>query len=327
MNSTSSILESDDKKKKKKRLTKKILYCSNCGNNGHGFKSCLLPITSYGIININITDIDKEKVLDLGEKLCNLKKLRGIEVMNQTEVEKFTKFKDNVKFLLIRRKHTLGFMEFVRGHYKIDNIEGIIYLFKQMVRKEIDKIATKDFDTIWTYAWSGNGNKNKNREIEYKTSKSKFDKLIEGFEEILNLDFYVNNVKPKWNTPEWGFPKGRRNYGETDYECAIREFEEESTVDKNSINILKNYSPLEENFTGTNGVFYKHIYYLSLSNTDNNVNMEINNNILSNEIGDIGYFSFYETLEKIRPYHTERVRLITELYINIMTQIMNIHKS
>lgn len=316
-------LDFDDKKNKKRKLTKKLLYCSNCGENGHNFKNCHLPITSYGIINIDISNMNDEELKKLETELAKLKKINGIEVINHGEVEKFSIYKDTVKFLLIRRKHTLGFMEFIRGHYKIDNIEGIIYLFKQMVKEEIDIIAKKDFDLIWNYAW---GEKTAIREGEYKASKNRFEKLIEGFDEILNLDFYVKNVKPKWETPEWGFPKGRRNYDETDLECAKREFEEESSIKPDTINILDNYEPFEENFTGTNGILYKHVYFLGLSNKNINISLDSDNHIQNEEIGDIGYFSFYEALEKIRPYHTERIKIITDIYMNIMTFIMKAEK-
>ena len=38
----------------------------------------------------------------------------------------------------------------------------------------------------------------------------------------------VKESQTNWLTPEWGFPKGRRNYQETDITCAYREFNEET---------------------------------------------------------------------------------------------------
>jgi len=38
----------------KNQYNKKI--CANCGKMGHEFKSCLDPITSYGVINIKVLD-------------------------------------------------------------------------------------------------------------------------------------------------------------------------------------------------------------------------------------------------------------------------------
>ena len=308
----------------KKKSTKKVktkIYCNNCGEYGHGFKSCSEPITSYGLINIDLNGLEKDQIKDIKDKLkLNTKKTTdGINIINHSDIEKFSKVQDKIKFLMIRRRHTLGFMEFVRGHYKIDNIEGIIYLFKQMVKEEIDKISTKDFDTIWSYAWGEKNNMN--RDSEYKISKDKFEKLKEGFDEILNLDFYVDKVKPKYETPEWGFPKGRRNYQETDLECALREFEEESSISNKDINLL-DLKPVEESFTGTNGVLYRHVYYLCVSENKKSVRLNPNNKIQTEEIGDIGLFSFYETLEKIRPYHTERIKIVSDIYMSIIDLVM-----
>ena len=32
------------------------IFCTNCGKVGHKYKSCPMPITSYGIITMNIKD-------------------------------------------------------------------------------------------------------------------------------------------------------------------------------------------------------------------------------------------------------------------------------
>jgi len=61
----------------------KIQCCRNCGLNGHIYKNCPHPIISFGII-------------------CY--KIDGNEI----------------KYLMIQRKDSLSFMEFVRGKY--DNI-------------------------------------------------------------------------------------------------------------------------------------------------------------------------------------------------------------
>ena len=48
-----------------------------------------------------------------------------------------------------------------------------------------------------------------------------------------------SNHYDNWIEAEWGFPKGRRNYQETDFECALREFSEETGYSiKNIKNII-----------------------------------------------------------------------------------------
>ena len=74
------------------------------------------------------------------------------------------------------------------------------------------------------------------------------------------LDTLINKSETVWEEPEWGFPKGRRNYQENDLTCGLREFEEETGYDKQSVSIIKNLLPFEETFVGSNLKSYKHIY-------------------------------------------------------------------
>lgn len=323
----SMIIKNDtDDKREKKKLSKKILYCNNCGKyTDHGFKKCKYPITSYGIININISNTTEDDYNFLLNMLQNKEDTDDyINIVGEKDIEKFSKYHEQIKILLIRRRNSLGFMEFVRGHYRIDNIEGIIYLFKQMVQKEIDIIKMKDFDYMWKYTW---GDKYFSRENEYKISKRKFECLLKGDVEILDLDFYVENVKPKWDNPEWGFPKGRRNLMESDYECSIREFNEETGFTNKDYNIIKSIPPIEEDFIGTNGIEYKHVYYLAISNREHNIQLDNSNKYQLQEIGDIGYYSFYEAIEKVRPYHTNRIKILSKVYMLVMNSLISIKKS
>ena len=132
----------------------------------------------------------------------------------------------------------------------MDDIDGIIFIFQQMTSKEIEFIGGSEFDTLWNSLWTCNGKKNNTNEYEYKKSREKFYKLKNDSICKLNLNFYVKNVNPSWNHPEWGFPKGRRNYREIDLDCAIREFEEESGFEKKDYELMPNIEPLVEDFIG-----------------------------------------------------------------------------
>ena len=66
-------------------------YCNNCGNYGHAYKDCRHPILSYGIILYN----DKSEVI------------------------------------MVERKDTLSYIEFMRGKYKsIYNKDYLKLLFQ-----------------------------------------------------------------------------------------------------------------------------------------------------------------------------------------------------
>ena len=79
---------------------------------------------------------------------------------------------------MICRKDTLGFVEFMRGKYKVNDINYLSKLFKFITTKEKNKILENDFDTLWKDLWKEYDiNKFKK---EYLQSKKKFDKIKNG---------------------------------------------------------------------------------------------------------------------------------------------------
>lgn len=299
----------------------KQLHCDNCGANGHDYKSCKESISSWGIIlvrfnnnemisNINVsTDIKKYDNCDEGIKLNTIK-----------DVETISENMSAIKFLLVRRKHSLGYTEFIRGNYKKDNIDGIIYLFQQMTPKEIQNIASKKFDELWDEFWGTDTRKKMFNKKQYLESKENFDCLKQKRGVELSLDFYVNNVRPFYNVAEYGLPKGRKQRGESDIECAIREFCEETGYSQQDIKMIGNVKPIIENMVGTNGVSYRFIYYLAEDLT-NNVPKICEKN--SNEIGDIGFYTYDETQLLLREYHIEKKNIIKNVFMFYLNNLIN----
>ena len=111
-----------------------------------------------------------------------------------------------------------------------------------------------------------------------------------------------------WDEPEWGFPKGRRNYQENDIVCAMREFHEETGYQKKNINIINNLKPFQETFTGSNFKSYKHKYFLGYIE-----NPIYHQNFQKSEVSDMKWLSLEECIKKIRPYNLERIELINNI--------------
>ena len=141
----------------------------------------------------------------------------------------------------------------------------------------------------------------------------------------LDLDFYTKHIKPRWKKPEWGFPKGRRDKrAEENMTCACREFEEETGYKKNDYIILNKIEPIEEKLVGTNGISYKHIYYLSMNNRDKNIKITDYDKY---EIGEIKWFSYDDAMCHIRPYHTDKKKSLTRVYLFILNYLIhNVHE-
>jgi 8-oxo-dGTP pyrophosphatase MutT (NUDIX family) len=110
--------------------------------------------------------------------------------------------------------------------------------------------------------------------------------------------------------PEWVFPKWRRNINEKDIHCAIREFIEETGYSKNKFNIVKNISPIEEIFFGSNYKSYKHKYYLALFNGDIT---DKSNKIQESEVSQLKWLDLDECLENIRHYNLEKKTIICKI--------------
>lgn len=301
------------------KKVKNNAYCTNCGKKGHDFKGCIDPITSYGIILIKLDGELLETKLNLEDEKLFIN-MNGIRAIDNKDIELFSKINYNIKFLMIRRRHTLGYIEFVRGRYRPDNVDGIIFLFQQMTETEIKKIGTLTFQELWEDFW-GNSEKKKILEFEYCKSKENFE-LLKNNKNELNLSFYVENVKPSWNEAEWGFPKGRRSKNEMDIVCAKREFEEESGFNSDDYCVYDNIEPLVEDFIGTNGIKYRHVYYVAKSTSNKIPKIDDSSSTQGLEIGAIDYCTYYDGIKLIRNHHVARKNIMTKLYNYIMNNVI-----
>lgn len=312
-------------------------YCVNCGKNGHIIKECKEPIISIGIICIKSKNGElKEKLLEqfTHKRNTNITKEINRQCISSKEILKHTKREVNsslflniidtntsnlntivninkihrdLEFLLIQRKHSLGFVEFMRGRYNTENYIQIIHLFEQMTLKEIQKIAEGDFDKLWNDLWE-NSNTFKFVQTDYFKSKMKF-KYLEDKKDGFNLKFFTKNILPKWDVAEWGFPKGRRGFRESNIKCAMREFQEETGLLETQYTILNKLQPIKEVFRGTNNISYKLIYFIAILNDENVQLPKIN----SNEIGNIGWFDYTKSVTIIRDYHVEKKKCLNEI--------------
>ena len=99
----------------------------------------------------------------------------------------------------------------------------------------------------------------------YIKKKNKFESsfLQDSGKKLHTLIASSNNVE----TP-WEFPKGRKNKTEEyDLDAAIREFQEETNVNKDQYNILYHIKPYVETYTDFD-VTYQNIYYYAYATSD-----------------------------------------------------------
>jgi 8-oxo-dGTP pyrophosphatase MutT (NUDIX family) len=277
---------------------KKSLFCVNCGKYGHLNKICFEPVTSYGIILFY-----REKDNNIINKNFKIKTnpLNG----------------DNIKYLLIQRKDSLNYVEFFSGKYNIENISFLNTMFSEMTIVERNKILTEDFDILWNDLW---GEKSKKKtKSNYTETYEKYCKLKDGFThpcgEFISLSNIVENNNCIYSSPEWGFPKGKRNYKEKNLQVALREFTEETGIDSDKIQLVKQITPINEIFLASNNVYYKHVYYVATINELVDVNIDMSNSLQFKEVGNIGWYNYIQINNMFRNYDLEKKQILKKLNI------------
>ena len=207
---------------------------------------------------------------------------------------------------MIRRKDSMSFAEFMRGKYDPADEQYLGTLIKNMTLKEQAGIACDSFEVLWKQLWGDDRTSS-----DYNPSREKFNNLDRVRLMRENLSEYTE--------PEWGFPKGRRMRGETDMACAVREFGEETNIPREAYTVLKNIV-FEETFVGLNNVRYRHVYFVALLTQPDLVNINQRFTPMQRrEISGIAWKTLGEAESLIRPHHTERLGMLTQLRSALQT--------
>ena len=263
--------------------------CSNCGYEGHLFRDCRFPVTSYGIIAIRYTKDRPEGLFSSGKPDVTAKAIAFLK-------------DEPLEFLMICRRDSLSFIEFVRGKY--NDKTYLNSLFQGMTQREHDKIRALTFDELWRSVWGSAADTHK---VDHENSYRKYKALG-------SIGTLLDANPTTWTEPEWGFPKGRRNLHESDISGALREFKEETNLGPEDIQLIQNIPPLVETFLGSNKVQYCHKYYLAVCKNGQEVAIDHTNPHMSREIGAIGWFSYDTALTKIRSQATEKRDILKKAY-------------
>jgi len=86
--------------------------------------------------------------------------------------------------------------------------------------------------------------------------------------------------------------------------------------------VAESLTPIEEEFIGTNGVKYKHIYYIAVDKKSAPLSINKKNKHQISEIGDIGSFDYNTASGLIRPYHTTRKIVLSNCYMYVINKLI-----
>lgn len=249
------------------------IICTNCGQAGHVTKHCTLPITSYGVIL----------------------------------------FRPGPQILLIRRRDSISFVEIMRGKYKVADTDYVKCLLLGMTADEQQRILHTPFDALWEELWGPPLDSRHLYRSERESSRAKLEQLRNGGQGQPPLRDLIAEVGSQWTTPEWGFPKGRRDPHESEYACAMRELWEETGFKESDFQIIKNLDPLTEQFRGSNGVQYCHKYYIGRVLPAAAQRELVITPEMKQEVGEIRWVTEEEGLACIRPENPEKRELLRDV--------------
>jgi len=259
-----------------------------------------------------IVDIDNNEIIDMDNEFNPTQNSIPSLTINQNIVSEIPmKEITTQKVVLVQRRNTIGLIEFIRGKYDVNKPDYIIKLFNMMTFDEKRMFREYDsFDMLRTII----GLKREfNYRGEYNDAKTKYNTLRDD-PRGNQINALLDKSYTKWDSPEWGAPKGRRSNKEYDIECAIREFVEETGIKYKNINVYRNIKPLEEVYKGINGVVYKHTYFIAdikdNSECHENINYIEKGGYLNSEVSNVKCFNLTECQKIIRPYYLSKLNAI-----------------
>ncbi len=175
------------------------------------------------------------------------------------------------ELLLVKKRCTYNFVEFVLGHYAKNNDIRLSYLFNGMTNAEKLAILSLDFGNIYYNVFLINPDSLHFDDTttlpeylaKYKIYKHKF---VETFvkdkgarlKRIINKSRNIETI--------WEVPKGRKNPQEKDLMCAIRETQEETGISLDKYKLLLDISPQKITHMDCNTTYINNLFIGVINN-------------------------------------------------------------
>ena len=159
-------------------------------------------------------------------------------------------------YLIGKRRDSISYSEFLKNNLTEDNIVMHINLMSDEERKRcIDHYKNNTFEILWDDLWINHNHRM--YRYEYNRCNVSFYKNMEKY-----LEIFTDPLITSRRDNPWSFFKGRKHYTETSLRCALREFEEETTINQDQLSVL-NIDPLVETYVGTDNRLYQTIYFVA----------------------------------------------------------------
>jgi 8-oxo-dGTP pyrophosphatase MutT (NUDIX family) len=186
-----------------------------------------------------------------------------------------------IEALMVSKRYTYEYCEFISGKpFTIGKkipIAKLTYMLNRMTLDEKLDIISFNFDQMW-YRICLSATKTS----LYYHAKNKFEQIF-----LVDRGAWLASLILKSNHAGviWEIPKGRKNTQESGINCAVREFYEETNIEKKQYNILPN---IYRSYTFEDaGVIYTFMYYIAITHRDITPKINIKNRHQVAEISNV----------------------------------------
>lgn len=206
-------------------------------------------------------------------------------------VARYNETNNKIEYLLVKRRTTFSYSDFILKHYNNHNDVKLLQLFNEMSHEEKLDILSGDFNRMWYRLFMINPDKNTNPQHleKYILCKSYFEKKFMSdngvkLKELICKSSCLDYI--------WEIPKGRKSFSqEKDLTCAMRELEEETNFSSSNYIILNDETI--KTTTISCGVKYINHYFLAISTQKKNTNIKISYNI-NQQLSEVSRISWLD---------------------------------
>jgi 8-oxo-dGTP pyrophosphatase MutT (NUDIX family) len=202
-----------------------------------------------------------------------------------------------LEVIIVHKRFTYAYCDFVCGNYDESKIDSVQQLLDEMSPEELVDLYSLNFRIMWYKIWL-------QPESEELFAK-KFKKFYRNFgnESIKQTRFreMIEKTKTRHGDPLWEFPKGRKRENESEISCAIREFCEETRIDRRDFTVKADIFRSVMFEQDNHKYFYK--FFLAVANQKLSTEEVIKSlPPITSEVNDIAWASM-ERVKLIDIYH------------------------
>ena len=227
------------------------------------------------------------------------------------------------KYLLVCRRDSVGMCDLLFGNGDI-NKTYLRRICSQITQREVECILKHPIEKIYHHVFGSTQHDvtscKQKRRLAWR--KNMIKRRFAYIRKNRDLRDIVASVRSQWKDPGWGFPKGRRMFPKEDkFECAIREFEEETGIKRSEIEMGPDTSTARfvEEYVGSNNIIYRHSYFVVVVPSKITPHCDPESIGQKFEISEVAWFPFDCAMRTIRHTNTTKLACLTAAHEHLLS--------